>query len=515
MRKLLSIFSIALVALFALGCENESENGGSGRTLNFGEATTTSSTIEVGIVPSDTDANYFAGIVEASKIADKDDATIITEYIQKLTMHTGVQFLSATGLTPETNYVAIAFYMGDAEKVEKLFIRTAAPGEVDEPFSIKLDVTNVTHNSVIAMATPNKSDVNYFFRIITELELKESNYTTDKQIMEYCISNPSHMEYVGKGERTIEGKNLAAKFKYIVVAFNTDKYDEMITGLEPVQIFKKEFTTLDAPEVDPDTLFLYENLVIGSNTFTLDVTPVKGEDKLWTYYIFQKYWYDQYLETSRNSIVSNAYFGLYGLRQEVSIANGIEPYISFHEFMTSPTYMGKIGSQQITSYEKLRPSTAYVVAMFYIDPEVKEDPTVIYDYNFVAVEFCTKATDPALMAKLEVTEPIIVKAEDSLSWTVQFGVKTDDKATVLRYGARDWETCEPYYDPEDPTQIRAFFDLRAATDEQFADAKSEAGVTFSFTGATATSNTVFFFEAENSEGARTQHTVRVTPDMFK
>ena len=225
MRKLLSIFSIALVAAFALGCENESEKGGDSRTLNFGEPTATSTTIEVGIVPSDTAASYFAGIVEASKIADKNDAAIITEYIQKLTIYNGVQFLNAENLTPETDYVAIAFYMGDTDKVTKLNIRTTAPGEVDEEFTVRITVDAITSDSAIAKAVPNDTDVNYYFRVLTQLELREMGILeNDREIFNYIIENPYSNDYIGKGERTLECTNLSPKFEYIAIAFRSRRF---------------------------------------------------------------------------------------------------------------------------------------------------------------------------------------------------------------------------------------------------------------------------------------------------
>ena len=512
MRKLLSIFSIALVAAFALGCENESEKGGDSRTLNFGEPTATSTTIEVGIVPSDTAASYFAGIVEASKIADKNDAAIITEYIQKLTIYNGVQFLNAENLTPETDYVAIAFYMGDTDKVTKLNIRTTAPDPDDGPLTIELKATNVTHNSAIVIATPNKDDVNYFFRVITELELKESGYKTPKQIMEYCIGNPSHIDYVGKGNRTIECKDLAANFKYVVVAFNTDIYDDMIAEIVPMEYYQIEFTTQDAPEVDPDTLFLYENLNIGVNTFTLDVTPVK-EDALWSYYIFQKKWYDEYIKSSRNAVVMYAYSGLYGLSQEYCIANGLSiGDISFHDFVTKEEYMGHYGPKQIQAYEKLRPNTEYVVAMFYMDPEV-EDPTAIYDYNFVPVEFTTLESDESIRVKMNVVGPVVEKS--ATGYKIIFNVSVDNNAISLKYGAAGWsEDIEKYYDPNDCESVRAFIDWRTANEETFKAAQTEEGATFSFE-AGADDNGLIMFEAENIEGTRTQYMARVTPEMFE
>ncbi|MBR3826907.1 MAG: hypothetical protein IKJ38_04245 [Alistipes sp.] len=509
MRKLLSIFSIALVAAFALGCENESEKGGDSRTLNFGEPTATSTTIEVGIVPSDTAASYFAGIVEASKIADKNDAAIITEYIQKLTIYNGVQFLNAENLTPETDYVAIAFYMGDTDKVTKLNIRTTAPGEVEEEFSVRITVDAITSDSAIAKAVPNDNDVNYYFRVLTQLELREMGiFENDREIFNYIIENPYSNDYIGKGERTLECTNLSPKFEYIAIAFNSDTYEDVVTGAAELNLFRYEFTTEDAPEVDPNTLFTYKNLEVGHTDFSLDVTPVKGDDKLWAYYIFEKSNYDEYIAGSRHQVVMRAYYGLFNLCNEYNIINKTEH--TFNYFMNE--LMGQKGATKIINYEPLKPNKQYVVAMFYIDPEIS-DPTTVYDYNFVAVNFTTKAPDENLKASLNVVGPEITK--EGFNYNIVFNIKTDDNAAILRYGADQWdELTEQYYDPNDCGSIRNFVQFRTASDEILAQAKTSEGTTISFSQ-TEPFDGIFLFEVENVQGALTQYMVRVTPDMFE
>lgn len=509
MRKLLSIFSIALVAAFALGCENESEKGGDSRTLNFGEPTATSTTIEVGIVPSDTAASYFAGIVEASKIADKNDAAIITEYIQKLTIYNGVQFLNAENLTPETDYVAIAFYMGDTDKVTKLNIRTTAPGEVDEEFTVRITVDAITSDSAIAKAVPNDNDVNYYFRVLTQLELREMGiFENDREIFNYIIENPYSNDYIGKGERTLECTNLSPKFEYIAIAFNSDTYEDVVTGAAELNLFRYEFTTEDAPEVDPNTLFTYKNLEVGHTDFSLDVTPVKGDDKLWAYYIFEKSNYDEYIAGSRHQVVMRAYYGLFNLCNEYNIINKTE--YTFNYFMNE--LMGQKGETKIINYEPLMPNKQYVVAMFYIDPEIS-DPTTVYDYNFVAVNFTTEAPDENLKASLNVVGPEITK--EGFNYNIVFNIKTDDNAAILRYGADQWdELTEQYYDPNDCGSIRAFVQFRTASDDILAQAKTSEGTTISFSQ-TEPFDGIFLFEVENVQGALTQYMVRVTPEMFE
>lgn len=519
MRKLLSIFCIAMLGIVAIGCEPEpnqpqggNQNGGETetRTINFGEPTITSTTIEVGIVPSDTEANYFVGIVAASELEGKDDATIITEYFQKLEMRKGAGFIKVENLTPETDYAAIAFYMGDEnEKVARRNIRTTAPGEVDEEFSVRITVDAITSDSAIAKAVPNDNDVNYYFRVLTQLELREMGILeNDREIFNYIIENPYSNDYIGKGERTLEYTNLSPKFEYIAIAFNSDTYEDVVSGAAELNLFRYEFITEDAPEVDPNTLFTYKNLEVGHTDFSLDVTPVKGDDKLWAYYIFEKSNYDEYIAGSRHQVVMRAYYGLFNLCNEYNIINKTE--YTFNYFMNE--LMGQKGETKIINYEPLKPNKQYVVAMFYIDPEIS-DPTTVYDYNFVAVNFTTKAPDENIKASLNVVGPEITK--EGFNYNIVFNIKTDDNAAILRYGADQWdELTEQYYDPDDCGSIRAFVQFRTASDEILAKAKTSEGATISFSQ-TEPFDGIFLFEAENVQGALTQYMVRVTPDMFE
>ena len=152
MRKLLSIFSVALVAIFAIGCDDTTEQGGNKEvTFAFGQPEATSTSIEIMVMPSDDKINYFAGIVPASEIATKDDATIITEYLQSFSMRTGTQLIGAQGLTPDTDYMVIAFAYGATDKVSKVAARTAEAGAVSDGFYVDIAVNDITSNSAIAV----------------------------------------------------------------------------------------------------------------------------------------------------------------------------------------------------------------------------------------------------------------------------------------------------------------------------------------------------------------------------
>lgn len=519
MRKLLTIFCIAMLGIAAISCETEpdqtqngNQNGGETvtRTINFGEPTVTSTTIELGIVPTDTEANYFVGILAASELEGKDDAAIITDYVQKLEMRKGVGFIKAENLTPETEYTAIAFYMGDTtEKVTRLNVSTTAPGAVEEEFYVRITVSDITSNSAIVKATPNREDVKYFFRVFPQQEfIAFGILNNDREIFNYILESPFSNDYIVKGEKTLNCTDLAPNLDYIAIAFNADNYENVVAGAEPLQLVRKEFTTEDAPEVDPTTLFTYENLETSHTSFSLDVTPVKGDDKLWAYYVFEKQYYNEYLAKSRHQVVTRAYFGLYNLYQEYNILNHLE--LTFNEFINE--YHGNFGKATIESYESLKHSTEYVVAIFYMDPEV-DDPTVVYDYDYVAVNFETDVPDESMKATMDVQGPVIEK--EDFGYTVSFNVAVDNNAAKLRYGAAAWnENVAKYYDPNDCESVRAFVNFTLASAEVLATAQTTDGATIEYNGLTEPFDGIFMFEAENTQGARTQYMVRVTPDMF-
>lgn len=518
MRKLLSIFSLALVAILAIGCDDHNNEQGGGNnnggnqevTFAFGQPEATSTSIEILVMPSDDQINYFAGIVPASEIATMDDATIITEYLQSFSMRKGTQLIGAQGLTPETDYMVIAFAYGATDKVSKVAARTAEAGAVSEGFYVDIAVNDITSNSAIAVARPNDNDTQYFFRVLTQLELREFGIlNNDLEIFKYIIENPNSNSFIFKGEKTLEYTNLSPKMDYIAVAFNVDTYEDVLAGIIEIELFRYEFTTEDAPQVDPNTLFTYANLEVDHTGFSLDVTPVKGEDKLWAYYIFEKRYFDEYMAKGRQQVVMRAYFGLYNLGQEYNIINHTN--LSFNEFITE--YMGQYGSTEIINYEPLKPEKEYVVAMFYMDPEVY-DPTIVYDYNFVSVNFKTAKPDDSLKVQMDVVGPVIEK--EGFSYSISFNVAVDNNAVSLKYGATEWnENVEKYYDPNDCNSIRAFVNFTTANDEVLTTAKTEDGATIEYSGITEPFNGVFMFEAANSQGAVTQYMVRVTPDQFE
>lgn len=509
MKKFLSIFSIALVALFAVSCGNDEPTGDAkqpGVSFNIVESNVNSSSIEVVITPSDMTANYYADIVATADIEGMNDSEIIDEWVLsgEHKVRKGVQPVAKSGLAASTSYTVVAFAITETQKATRKEFTTDEAGEVlpANEFNITFDVKNITSNSAQVIVTPNGAN-RYYFRVIPKMELESwSIYGNDYETLAYICENPNSAEYITSGTQN-KTWTLHPAMDYVAIAFNYENWKDMYDKVVSTKLFKYEFKTPDAPAVDPDSMFITANLNTTNTSFSLDVTPVRGESAHWTYYVWTKASYDETLANEpRQNIVMRSCFGL----NNIAVEQG-------YDFGTiiQTDKLGKVGSNTIYAYEKLRPNTDYVVVLFYVDP-TNSDPTEIYDYNYVAVEFSTvEASSTAV--NLQISEPII-ESTGFAGHTVKFNIKVDEAAATLSKGAQLWnDNIAAYWDPSDWNSIRAFFWLYPVDSDTLAQAKSDVGCVISFTAETV-ADYVFFFEAENAEGTRTQHVVRVTPEMF-
>ena len=507
MRKLFSILSIALVTLFAVGCQPSDEpNVDGNKDLTLSGVSANSNTIKVTITPSDLSAKYFAGIVLNSEVESLDNAAIINNYLQTLTMYNGEQTIGADNLEAETEYCIIAFMYGATDQVVKKVVRTTAK---EEPlpsieFNIDINVKNITAYSATATATPNTTANRYYFRVITKMELDAFGiYNNDFQIFEYIIENTSSGDYITWGNTTREC-TLSPKMDYIAVAFNFENWQAVHNGEEDIRLFRYEFTTPDAPDVDPDTLFVCTNLKTTHSGMSVNVTPAKGEDSFWGYYIWTKASYTSTLASEgKASIVMRSYFGLNNL--------GVEQGYDFYTFINE--YLGQTGTSTVINYEPLKNNSDYVLVLFYMKPGAS-DPTDVYDYNYIPVEFKTLAPTEGAEASLLVSEPIVEST--GFKYTIKFVVKTNEYAVDLKVGAQLWGNFpfDQYWDENDWSQIQAFFMFRTSVAaETLAAAKTTDGAVVSFPDVDK-DDYVFFFEALNEENTPTQFAVRVKPSQF-
>ena len=510
MRKLFSSLMIALLAIVATSCETPNNGEDVVNTFQFGEPSVTETSIEVSITPSDLEANYVAAVFETSELANKEDSLIIDEVLNSGDFRTrkGVQLIGASQLKPATAYTVVVFYITDSDKLARLDVTTEAASEPvpSGQFDINITVENITATSAVATATPNNEANRYYFRVITKMELDAFGiYNDDYQVFEYIIESPHSGDYVVSGTTTLNC-TLNPEMEYLAVAFNYENWEAVHNREEEIKLFRYAFETPKGEPVDPDSMFLTANLSTTQSDFSLDVTPARGEGAHWIYYIWTKKSYDETVEKEPYaSIVTRSYFALQNL--------AVESRMTFHELIQDGK-LGQIGSRRISSYEPLKNDTEYVLVLFYIDPTAK-DPTIVYDYNYVAVEFKTLAATDGAAATLGVSEPII--EANGFKYTVSFLVKTNDNATDLKVGAQLYNNYDfaKYWDPNDWSQIQAFFLFRKSVSaETLAAAKTEDGATISFSDF-GKDDYVFFFEALNAENTPTQFAVRVTPDMFE
>lgn len=512
MRKLLSILSIALVSLIAVGCDNDTENKGNGGTtiggFTFGTPEVICSAAKVSVTPEDDTVTYLAGILDNSKIEALDDAAIITNFKQKLSKYVGKQTVVANALSAETDYTLVAFREDAIDEVSKLAIRTTPYVEPmgSEEFDVVIEVKDVKATSAVVTAKPNSVNNRYYFRVLTKLELDAFGiYNNDLQIFSYILENPNSGYHVTFGDTTLECE-LYPEMDYVAIGFNFENWEAVYSGDEDVKLFRQAFTTPKADPVDPNSLFKVSNLSTTQSDFSLDVTPVKGEDAHWIYYIWTKKSYDETLATEATaSIMTRSYFALQNI--------AVEQKMTFNQLIQADK-LGQVGSQTIFAYEPLKNDTEYVAVLFYIDPN-SVDCTEVTDYNYVPVEFRTLAATAGAAATLGVSEPVIEK--DGFKYNVSFLVKTNANAVDIKVGVQLWDNYDfsQYWDPNDWSQIQAFFLFRKSVGaDTLAAAKSEEGATISFPGIDK-GDYVFFFEALNAENTPTQFAVRVKPEMFQ
>ena len=379
------------------------------------------------------------------------------------------------------------------------------PEEVVSPeeFNVDIQVKDIKATSAIATATPNGAN-RYYFRVITKMELDAFGiYNDDYQIFEYILENPNSGDWITEGYTTLQC-NLAAETEYLAVAFNFENWEAMHNQEDELKLFRKAFTTPEGAQVNPEDLFATSELVTDHTNFNLTVTPAKA-DAHWTYYIWTKKSYEETLATeAKANIVMRSYFGLNNL--------AVEQGWSFGDIIQEDK-LGRVGTHTIAAYQPLKNDTDYVVVLFYVDPTTV-DPTVVYDYNYVAVPFRTASPSTDIIASLEVSDAVIVK--DGFKYAVNFLVKTDKNAIDMKVGAQLWNIYDfaKYWDPNDWSQIQAFFMFRTSVEPTTLEAaKTAEGATVSFPGVDR-EDYVFFFEVINEENTPTQYAVRVTPEMF-
>lgn len=525
MRRFFSVLCIAIIAIVAISCNNdEAPNTGKKGALSFTTIKADAVSIEVKITPASSTQVYYAGFYTAAEMAEVEDAIFISEVIdgtRDLKSRKGEYTIAQSGLNPDTEYVIVAFLYGETEELIRYSVTTMPQGEILSPdkFDITIEISDITAYSAKATVTPNANN-RYFFRIVTEMELKTNMvYGDDYATIQYCWENPRHNDYVYIGEQTID-LSLYYEMKYIAIAFDIESLQAVADYEIDPKLFSFEFETPASEPIPASELFVFldeagneiqaEDVVIPTDAkdFTLKVKPVRGENSFWSYWVWKtngKWGFDATLaQGSRNMIVMQSYYGINNM--------GVDHGYTFEEMMTN--YTGFTGTQEIHAYEMLDNNTDYTIVLFYMDPEAK-DVTIVYDYSFVAIDF--KTTEPKNgYAKLEVSEPIIKR--EGFNYNVGFNIKTDEKAKYLYLGMQFWKQYdfEMYWDPQDWTSVQDFFKVskQLLEGETLTQAISAEGAVVTIPEVSK-EEAAFFFEARTEENAPTQYGYHLTLEDFE
>lgn len=303
----------------------------------------------------------------------------------------------------------------------------------------------------------------------------------------YC--RPSYTdEWDWSGGPNSYGKydNLTPDTEYAVIVFGY--IGDVFATTKPYMV---TFRTLPAPDAS-ETVFEFSASSVTHNRFNIDITSSVPS----TYYacgICTPEKYDQELFITEFEAE---------IAEIVAMQKDFDPYTTLAKVLSIYCYRGNIS----TYASGLQPATTYMGYIFAIDHKTGKVAKV---HTF---ENLATTMDVAM---LEVAEPIIVK--NDTKYDIQFIVKTDDKAVDLLVGTQLYTTYdfETYWDPNDWSQIQAFFLFRNSVDADIlAAAKTAEGGKVSITGVDK-DDYVFFFEVLTAENIPTQYAIRVTPEMFE
>ncbi|MBR2947195.1 MAG: hypothetical protein IKC17_01230 [Bacteroidales bacterium] len=358
----------------------------------------------------------------------------------------------------------------------------------EDGFAVQINAKDVTASTATVEFIPSNNETQYFARVITSAELENLTITTDEQLIQYLYENPNQADYVYTGVQTMNLDKLSPNYEYLAVAF------EYLAPEEIKTIYKKTFITLDGTV---DHSMTITNLTPDYTGVTFDVTP-GNDQEYWYYYCMEKSLYDEF----GTDVMIYTYYGLQNLSFEMGYSSGMGEMLQACA-MQGPGQVVATG---------LKHSTEYVAMAFFVDPS-STDPTDIYDWNYVYEEFST--LEPSSDAPVvTIGEPVVVY--EGGAYKISINVKVDPSTTTLSYGSAAFSSVEGYYDQipvEGWSVIKAFFWLKAVSDEQLEQAKSSGGLDFVYEGVEA-GDYVFLYEAVNAQGVYTYEGVRVGPSYF-
>lgn len=335
-------------------------------------------------------------------------------------------FCVSAQTTEERNRLVVTEKSGEqtAFKVENIeSISFEYVNEGTDGFGVDITCSSIDITGATITFTPNESSTYYIARVMSKKDLQayqcydKNGNLDDAATLKYVTNNPYIDNYAHIGTYTMTVNNLIPGTEYVALAF------EYYTDVDKVD--HKEFKT---SEGEIDAKFVASDIVADYRKATVNITA-NNNGEAWTYYLMEKEWYLTYDEP-----VQNCYYGLYN----TFVIDPNKYNNSFSEYLKS---VALYGDQTIT-LNNLESDKEYVLAVFNIDINTT-DPTQIYDWYYLPVEFKTLTPDEGNQPEVDVFVERI--EQNTLNYYIYFNVRMNEAAVEAYDSLLPYSTFGSYY----------------------------------------------------------------------
>ena len=295
--------------------------------------------------------------------------------------------------------------------------------EGTEGFGVDISYSSLGVSGATITFTPNEASTSYIARVMSKKDLQsyqcydQNGRLDDAATLKYVTNNPYIDNYAHIGTYSTTVNNLLPNTEYVALAF------EYYTDVDKVDHI--EFKTLDG---EIDAKFVASDIVTDYRKATVNITAQNGGEA-WTYYLMEKEWYLTYDEP-----VQNCYYGLYN----TYVITPDKYNYSFSEYLKS---VALYGDQTIT-LSNLESNKEYVLAVFNIDINTT-DPTQVYDWYYLPVEFKTLTPDEGNQPEIDVFVERI--EQNTLNYYIYFNVRMNEAAVEAYDSLLPYSTFGSYY----------------------------------------------------------------------
>lgn len=378
-------------------------------------------------------------------------------------------------------------------------------------FQVDMKLVSAHKTDLTVRFTPSDRYTPYIARIVSQAELQEMGCYLDSactridetQTLAYLTSNPYIGTYRQEGDYETTLSNLAPGTKYVAVAFE-DFADVMKINTLNVQTLEGSI----------EEKFVAEMREVSYTSAMLDVTPLSSNIP-WACYLMEKEHYVTYKEP-----IQNCYYGMY------NAFSGNQGYAEFSDYLRTIAFYG----DGTVVFENLESDKEYVACLYYISLAT-EDPTDIYDWYYLPVEFTTLEPDPDMAPQVDVTLEKVLA--DEVNYYLYVNVKLNDVTTSAFDAIQHYSSFGHYYEAGGWDNVGDLFhspyygnhSITAYATDALTQAKTAEGFTFVKTW--TKDNYDYYLQEAGSgkygicitaftdQGARAQNGIIITEDDFE